>query len=153
MADRLIARRVLDRIFDERHHLARIEKKTIGLIALATFDPVSIGTVEHLLDIGMTPAQILGKFIQPTEWDCRGATGTTAEEAIAAAMVRREAGLRQLQADQDAVHLAGLPPLVGTQQQIVEAHPIRIEHIKRNPDSVHRKQSKASWWIVHGRKT
>jgi hypothetical protein len=54
-----------------------------------------------------------------------------------------------MQRDLSKAAATGLPVLIGTPRQIDWASSLRAAHLKHSPDSVHKKQNKAAWWIEH----
>lgn len=149
MADKEISRSVLNEIQSRRIKEARQIDPTHGLQALAEYAPVSLGTIEHLLDLGKTPQELVTSFCTATLWKCRDSTGKTAREAFERAEAVRAEGRQRMQRDLSQAAATGLPVLIGTPRQIDWATSLRAAHLKHFPDSVHKKQKKAAWWIEH----
>jgi len=149
MADRELAHQVINAIHALRQKRVKVGTAATGLVAYASFDQVSLGTIEHLLDLGKTPEELTESLSWPVEWKCLDCKGRTPQEAIDRARAHRDTGRNQMQKDGLDAAEAGLPALVGTEKQVAWARSIRAEHLKKRPESQHKMQANAAWWIDH----
>jgi len=128
---------------------ARLTDQVLRLEATAHYSPASLGAIEQLLDVGKTPQELVEIYCRAECWTCRDSRGNTAREAIERAEAAREAGRRQMVRDFAHAAATDIPVLIGSDKQIAWAMSLRAGHLNNNPNSKHKKQAKASWWIEH----
>jgi hypothetical protein len=143
MADRIQTTEILRSALAKRSNIAFFEAKDHRLVAKAIFPEFSLGTVEHLLDIGKSPSDITNSICKPKFWECRHKRALTPQKAILLVAAERV----QVAAQKAVASANGLSILTGTQKQVAWAERIRADHLKRHPDSKHKEVEGAAWWI------
>lgn len=146
MADREIAKKIFDSAIRLRARYPAVHDAR-GLSAFPSFRICSQATVEHLLDIGKSPDDIVTNISTPESWKCGSMRANTPNAAI-----EQAANVRNKQANASkamgVTNVPCLPALIGSSKQIAWAHAIRIVHAAKAPNSKHlQDQTRASWWI------
>lgn len=151
MADRVLSQSTYAAALARRRKYAPKLSES-GLVAQPNFSPFSIGTVEHLLDIGMAAETIASTLSKPSGWVCNGFRAGSPDAALTLAEHgRRKHDIQALEARATNNEL-GLPRLTGTPKQITWAENIRAAHAKKCPASPHlATRTLAAWWIENQR--